>query len=262
MSFVIRSFLMLAIAHNAYGALSFGDTQDWDSSVLSFVGEYKPKLELLNEQYEDWVLPPATNSDAKTVGELSTLLNLKKYRTPEAVKNINRELQFCGFRYRSYQFGVHEEIDTQIASALLDVTYYIFKLKQKFDRVRPNYLVPEIAPVIENPGHAAYPSGHGGQSYIVGLILADLFPKTATENLQYARSIGKNREIAGVHYESDTMAGQEVARRYYELLRSTPVYQQFLSDYSGYQPSDAHLDESWHDTFGKCQVKLNKLKAM
>jgi acid phosphatase (class A) len=43
-----------------------------------------------------------------------------------------------------------------------------------------------------------------------------------------ADRIGKNREIAGVHYASDTAAGKYLAAQCFELLAKCPTFQRVL----------------------------------
>jgi membrane-associated phospholipid phosphatase len=83
--------------------------------------------------------------------------------------------------------------------------------KHKFDRVRPNFLRKKINPSIKVPGHPAYPSGHATQAYTTALILGYLFPDKKSYYYKRGENVAKNREYAGVHYASDTVAGERIA---------------------------------------------------
>ena len=88
---------------------------------------------------------------------------------------------------------------------------YAYLAKKHFDRVRPSFLDEQITPCIPVPGHPAYPSGHATEAFSVALVLGHVEPVHAQAYLRVASTIAHNREIAGVHYRSDTLAGQRLA---------------------------------------------------
>ena len=111
------------------------------------------------------------------------------------------------------------------------MVYYILKLKIKFNRVRPSFLSSKLKPAIQNPLHPAYPSGHAGESMIAALVLGEFFPEHRERLIKYAKSIGHNREKAGVHYHSDTLAGQKVAQIYFKKLKEEIFFISALEEY-------------------------------
>ena len=88
----------------------------------------------------------------------------------------------------------------------------VLKIKSEFNRARPNVALPEISPVIPVPWHASHPSGHATQSYLQYLVFEAWYPSKAYEFERMAFRIADNREIAGVHYRSDSEAGRGLAR--------------------------------------------------
>ena len=119
------------------------------------------------------------------------------------------------------------------------VVYY----KNRVGRIRPSVLRPELDPPIPVPAHASFPSGHATQAYLVYLLLEHVLYRVVEadggvsrstfydkyENVlaidpeahgirKIAENIGKNREYAGVHYESDTLAGQKLAEDLFHLI--------------------------------------------
>lgn len=89
--------------------------------------------------------------------------------------------------------------------------------KGLYERPRPSMVCPALLPPIDVPGHASFPSGHSTQSHLVAFCMADIL---AGKNLYspivdvltaLADRISRNREIAGVHYPSDTKAGVDLA---------------------------------------------------
>jgi hypothetical protein len=88
----------------------------------------------------------------------------------------------------------------------------IFNLKVKYDRVRPSIYDSSVDTTIEIPSHPSYPSGHATQSYFIGYYLSKLHPENKHKYMDIAESIAVNREIAGVHYPSDSDYGKLIAK--------------------------------------------------
>jgi hypothetical protein len=95
----------------------------------------------------------------------------------------------------------------------------IFRIKQMMRCPRPFEYSAAIAPLIQTPGHDTWPSGHSTESFLVARILASLtegtwggpgvVPSRSPEGLlmQTAARIAENREVAGVHFPVDSVAG-------------------------------------------------------
>jgi hypothetical protein len=95
-------------------------------------------------------------------------------------------------------------------------------------RPRPSQLCPALAPPIAVPGHASWPSGHSTQAHLMALCIKDVLPQDKTglnvDLLALARRIARNREIAGLHYPSDSAAGCELAAKLHGLLGDLKIY--------------------------------------
>jgi hypothetical protein len=85
-------------------------------------------------------------------------------------------------------------------------------------------------PPIAVPGHAAYPSGHATEAYLMAKCLEKVMPVAAstpvdpndpeTTALQrMAQRIARNREVLGVHYPSDSAAGKKLAEDTFAILQ-------------------------------------------
>jgi membrane-associated phospholipid phosphatase len=85
--------------------------------------------------------------------------------------------------------------------------------KRKFMRPRPSQLEPRLRPIIDVPSWAAYPSGHAVQNFLVAKALAAVVgsDELADQLYKVAQRVAENREWAGLHYHSDTMAGEQLA---------------------------------------------------
>ncbi len=92
--------------------------------------------------------------------------------------------------------------------------------KARFNRLRPNQLEPRLRLLLPNPAHEAYPSNHAFQCFSIAFGFNAILPEhPATETLSLiARNVAENREWAGLHYPSDTIAGRELARRFLPYL--------------------------------------------
>jgi membrane-associated phospholipid phosphatase len=101
-----------------------------------------------------------------------------------------------------------------------------------YKRMRPSQLLPGLMPPISVPGHASFPSGHATQSWLVSLCMQQALPGFNLSNsthlpstptsgslcaaltpglTQLALRIARNREIAGLHYPTDSVGGRTLA---------------------------------------------------
>ena len=94
-----------------------------------------------------------------------------------------------------------------VVESVADTEAVLLDLKRRFGRRRPNAVLATIRPVIPVPWHASYPSGHATQAVVIARLLATLAPASTGDLMEFAFRVGHNREVAGVHYPSDTSAG-------------------------------------------------------
>jgi membrane-associated phospholipid phosphatase len=104
-------------------------------------------------------------------------------------------------------------------------------------------------PPIAVPGHAAFPSGHATAAYLISGLLARVMPAAVTADLQpvpasgnttaaslltrLAERIARNREVLGLHYKSDSLAGQFLAQHTLDLLGLCPTAKVLLGAGAG-----------------------------
>lgn len=94
-----------------------------------------------------------------------------------------------------------------VLEAVADTEAVLIDLKRRYGRRRPSAVLAAISPVIPVPPHASYPSGHATQAVVVARLLTKLAPAANGDLMEFAFRVGHNREVAGVHYPSDTTAG-------------------------------------------------------
>ena len=96
--------------------------------------------------------------------------------------------------------------------------------KVKFNVPRPSQVSPAILPWLDPPAHASFPSGHALEGRLMSHVLADVVPEAEKALMALSKRVGENREIAGLHYSSDTLGGFDIARQAFPLLKSCASY--------------------------------------
>lgn len=100
----------------------------------------------------------------------------------------------------------------------------IYHFKRRFKRGRPGMCCSEpLEPMFphgdrDHPAHPAYPSGHSTQAHALAFFYARLFPQLTDALMAAAADIAWNREIAGLHYPSDSLAGKLLASQLVDML--------------------------------------------
>jgi hypothetical protein len=91
--------------------------------------------------------------------------------------------------------------------------YVVAHYKNRFMRARPSQLEPRLRPLLDVPGHPAYPSGHATQMFLAAKALATVVRshEIGEQLFEIAKQVAENREWAGLHYRSDTDAGRRLA---------------------------------------------------
>jgi acid phosphatase (class A) len=119
-----------------------------------------------------------------------------------------------------------------------DAAAPVFQAKGDFHRARPyqRYQLARVcgadaAPAPDpNPSDlSSYPSGHAAYGWIVALVLAEVAPERARQVLARGRDYGLSREVCGVHFPSDVVAGQVVATAVFQRLKEDPAFQADLA---------------------------------
>lgn len=186
----------------------FSTNQRWAPLPSSFL---KKAPLILPKNWEMMiVLPnPPHNRSARTQAEIDYLVGLQGKRTGADEALIANEADG-----NDWSFGEHRFIDllggekrprtrALVIAAMEDFSPVIFKMKKKYDRVRPSFLDPRLKPAMRVPDHPAYPSGHASQACFMAYLLAELDPPNRDVYLVDAIAIAKrgNRppEIRKVH---------------------------------------------------------------
>jgi membrane-associated phospholipid phosphatase len=96
--------------------------------------------------------------------------------------------------------------------------------KMHYKRVRPSALCAGLLVPFGPPRHPAFPSGHALTGHLTTYLLlqiTSLNTKLVDELTWLAGRVAKNRERAGIHYPSDSVAGQKLAEAITGKLTTT-----------------------------------------
>lgn len=114
--------------------------------------------------------------------------------------------------------------------------------KAKFQRVRPSAICPGLSPPFGPPGHPAFPSGHALQGWLIteALMEATRPPKEKAsifkDQLKWlGKRVAVNRERAGLHYPSDSLAGRYLAEQIFDNLLKVNKDQKYTIFYNALQ---------------------------
>lgn len=199
---------------------TYSEANAWDPEVAR--RRDRPSSLAYSNAQLSYRLPPPP-SQAEIADELRELERLQREERPGALREIlAQEEIFHDVFYEKLGLAGKSFPQTKaLVDNVLDVSdWWTLRLKQQVDRARPVHLLPALAPPF-CPGHPCYPSGHGGQSHAVALALMLATPPAWHPILEAtSKRIGKLREIAGVHYRSDTRRGRELAEALVADLRN------------------------------------------
>jgi membrane-associated phospholipid phosphatase len=178
--------------------------------------------------------PPDLDWTALTpAGEVADLVTAAENERADAMGEIlSQSDEFISYflNMMSARPASHPHTTQVLAIASLVGTLVAMYLKALYARPRPSQLCPALLPPVEVPGHASFPSGHSTQAHLMALCMADVLMPPPARAVQrgttvdglwtLADRIARNREIAGLHYFSDSAAGAAVARATLRLLRT------------------------------------------
>ena len=208
--------------------LTFSNTMRLGAEYLAFLDD---PARVIGANEKRIGLPdfPA-NSSLRTETELQLLHEYVALRTPERVAQIKAEIGGDGIQIgpetiTTYMTDARYPLTGKLIGQLLDeINPVVMRQKVKYDRVRAHKLDPTLTTVIDVPEHGAYPSGHSTQAHAIAFLLTVLAPDRQAEFESDALRVAVNREIAGVHYPSDSAAGRLLARQLVDLMLQNPEF--------------------------------------
>jgi hypothetical protein len=209
--------------------LSFTSTQTWSPRFLQWA-------ETAIDAPEIALPAPPKNTSNAVKKDLATLHTYQKARTERNIREIMQEINIYDALFGEQAFGelVDESrrpLTFELIKAVIELeSPQIMKQKKIYNRVRPSYLDPTLKPIIDIPPHPAYPSGHATQAYLRAYVLSELDPENRDVYVKAAKRIARNREVAGLHYPSDSKAGQMLAGQLFTKLMHSPEFAKHLKE--------------------------------
>lgn len=186
--------------------------------------------EFIGQNWKDIAVPaPLYWSDLETMrNEVTYLINLQPLRPQREAEILDQANNLDGVwrQFLTADSGRRPATGALIDLALKFAHFVGMHWKRHYKAPRPAQVYPALMPIVPTPRHPAYPSGHSLQSHLVRrLLLVALrspnvpspLPQVASgleEPLQFmAERIAANREVAGVHFRTDSVASAELAQK-------------------------------------------------
>ncbi len=224
---MLRIALAIAIICTVLSASSIGAAEQlvfdnrWDDFYKQLSTE---EPELIPSGWRAQISLPPPPDDAFTRSEVAYIIALKPLRS-QYQADIEAQISDVVHPFTN-SLKLNEAQVTALRAfwdkIIPDITRVHMHFKAKFNRARPRQYSDDVAQSIDPPGHPAYPSGHSTDAHTLALLLAQIWPEKKTQLLSIAIQIAVNREIAGVHYRSDTAAGYLLAQQIVALLPQHP----------------------------------------
>lgn len=214
---------------------------------------YHFSIVLLTEFVERWAPPTnaqqtlldATLTYAYTPAEVTTerknLIDMIEFR-PGVMAEALTQADSISRHFRgalSFSKATHPNTVYLEQGALRVAQFVAMYYKNRFQRPRPWQLWPELMPPISVPGHASFPSGHATEAYMLANLLyeiagpvgpgANVAPSAREITLRVAQRIARNREVLGLHYPSDSVAGEMAAGEALRLFKTCPTVIRLLA---------------------------------
>ena len=214
-----------------------------DNSPIDSLGHDMPMTSKRKKQLENdrgifkdfpvdqWIdYNPPSNSSIITKQELKILQSYEVYRNDakEFMELVDTKL-FKPFKdyYKKHDLPLK---DLEECKLLRDqFAPIVLQLKIHYNRPRPQKLSKVLTffrqanfnvyplKTAETP---SYPSGHATEGRFISLFLADKVPFEHKGNIKrIGDDIGNSRQIAGVHYPSDTEFGHQLAGAFYSYYK-------------------------------------------
>ena len=115
--------------------------------------------------------------------------------------------------------------DPLVGKLISKSTPIVMKLKKYFNRPRPAVLAKKIGIELKDiklksMDSPAYPSGHATQATLLSLALSDKYPEKEDKLKKLARDIIHSRSVAHTHFKSDNIAGEQLGKQLYNLIKN------------------------------------------
>jgi membrane-associated phospholipid phosphatase len=212
-------------------------------------GEWRAWYALSQYAASGWqaiTVAPWIDTPANTQAEIDALVVAARDERADALGEIvaqNEEFASYFLRLLTINPADHPATYRLICLASIVATFTVLHFKggvtggvqPYFPRPRPSQVCPALLPPVPVPCHASYPSGHATEARLIALVLEDILQPVyiqatiVTDLTALSWRIARNREIAGLHYPSDSHAGRILALDILPYLQGINEYQAVLT---------------------------------
>ena len=184
--------------------------------------------------YRALIAPPPAADSLVTRAELDVVLQFQDLRTPALAKRAQEIENETLFGFAADVVGPWFKAESLPKTAALfaavreDFIPVNRASKALWPRQRPPYADARVKPCVEYSDSGAYPSGHGIQSALWAVLLAELLPDHAAGFQTRALETRRMKLFTGVHYPSDLEAGRILGDALAREMLKSPALQSAL----------------------------------
>jgi membrane-associated phospholipid phosphatase len=199
-------------------------------------GEIRPWLLSSADQFRP--PPPPAFGSPEFLASLAEVRHISDTRTPEQTAIAQYWASGYGaggpagyFGSVAVELATHRHLDERKAArlfavmhmAIMDASIGCYEAKYHYWFIRPHQADPAITIPVNRPNFPAYPSAHSCLSAAAAGVLAGFFPSESRGLRAMVEEAGVSRLYAGLHFDFDVTAGQELGYAVARLaLRRAP----------------------------------------
>ena len=142
----------------------------------------------------------------------------------------------------------------ELKKVIQGVRAIVLRLKYHYNRPRPYQVaqakgLPLDAETLHSASTPSYPSGHATQGRFIGRYLTDLYPEYGEELRQIGDDIAFSRNMAKVHYPSDSEFGKLLGDEMYEYVYQEDMEPALQEQYDMVNPLEAKKRDTTSQLF-------------
>jgi len=188
-------------------------------------------LALNAEAYSAVVGQPPAAGSAEEAKDLAILRWNQRTRYPQAVEHawgfLNRDVGVFDTAIGANLAKAAPTLAKGLPFFLKEVDRVKNVLKNRFQRPRPFVSHKDLKPCLPLETSFSFPSGHSTWYAAAGLLLADLLPQRRQRLLALGLQGGYARAYCQVHYPSDVLASERLARAISQDIVASPQWRAF-----------------------------------
>jgi len=122
----------------------------------------------------------------------------------------------------------------EIKNYMTGVRSIILQLKYHYNRPRPGQVADAKGidfnrESLKSASTPSYPSGHATQGRFIARLLSDMYPEYEKQLMKIGDDIAYSRNVAKVHYPSDSEFGKELGDSLYDHITKTKIEEDIVA---------------------------------